>query len=74
MAGELKALCAQLVERAEKLETENASLRAAYKKIDRQLCDALDGIAELKLKLREQVQLNEELRDLPVPTRKAANT
>lgn len=71
VAGEIKVLCDALVKRAEKLAAENAELRAAYTKVDRQLCDALDGIAELKMKVKGLEQINEELRGLPIPRRSA---
>jgi hypothetical protein len=51
-----------------RLSAENARLAADYTKLSRQLDDALDGIADLKLKVKELEQLNTELREMKTPT------
>ncbi len=55
LMSQLNACASRMRSDADRLATENV-------KLVRQLDDALDGIAELKQKVRELEQLNEELR------------
>jgi uncharacterized coiled-coil DUF342 family protein len=58
-----------LVKLADEMQKQSDDLHIQNLKLSRQLDDALDGIAELKDKIRQLEQLNEELRSLPVPRR-----
>lgn len=69
LRAELKMHLGVLVKLADEMQKQSDDLHIQNLKLSRQLDDALDGIAELKDKIRQLEQLNEELRSLPVPRR-----
>jgi hypothetical protein len=62
----LQELCAEVCKRADLLEKSREVALDREAATRRQLDDALDGIHELKMKVKALEQLNEELRSLPV--------
>ncbi len=63
----LAELCAEVCKRVDLIEKSRDLAFNREAMLQKQLGDALDGIHELKMKVKALEQLNEELRGLPVP-------
>ena len=63
-AKRVEALGAELAKVVGALITENAELARRIKVLDEQLCDAMDGVYELKRRIEELETLNAEMREL----------
>lgn len=60
----VQSLGVELAKTVEALITENVELARRNKVLDEQLCDAMDGVYELKRRIEELETLNAEMREL----------